>query len=127
MVITGIAGRFGTGILVWALAALAGERLVVPAADIAFCRTELVDRYRLDKIGAVIAGGAERQDSVRNPITRADAARPTPDDAPSRAADESLEAYRLRSYQALATAEELEMQFLVQKARALRVLAVRYS
>lgn len=40
--------------------------LIVPEADITYCRAELVERYRLDKIGAVIAGGAERQDSVRN-------------------------------------------------------------
>lgn len=39
--------------------------MVVPQADVAFCRAELVDRYHLEKIGGVIAGGAERQDSVR--------------------------------------------------------------
>ena len=39
--------------------------LIVPEPDVAFCRAELVDRYRLEKIGGVIAGGAERQDSVR--------------------------------------------------------------
>lgn len=39
--------------------------LIVPEADVAYCRTALVDRYRLEKIGGVIAGGAERQDSVR--------------------------------------------------------------
>jgi len=40
--------------------------LIVPEADIAYCRDELVARYRLDKIGEVIPGGAERQDSVRH-------------------------------------------------------------
>lgn len=40
--------------------------LIVPEADIAYCREELVTRYRLDKIGEVIPGGAERQDSVRH-------------------------------------------------------------
>jgi len=40
--------------------------LIVPEPDMAFCRTELVERYHLEKIGCVIAGGAERQDSVRN-------------------------------------------------------------
>jgi 2-C-methyl-D-erythritol 4-phosphate cytidylyltransferase len=40
--------------------------LIVPAEDVALCRTELVERYHLEKIGCVIAGGAERQDSVRN-------------------------------------------------------------
>lgn len=39
--------------------------LIVPAADVQFCRSELVERYRLEKIGGVLAGGAERQDSVR--------------------------------------------------------------
>lgn len=39
--------------------------LIVPEADLAFCRAELVERYRIDKIGGVIAGGSERQDSVR--------------------------------------------------------------
>ncbi len=39
--------------------------LIVPEADIAFCRAELVDLYRLEKISGVVAGGAERQDSVR--------------------------------------------------------------
>jgi 2-C-methyl-D-erythritol 4-phosphate cytidylyltransferase len=40
--------------------------LIVPQGDVAFCRTDLVEKYRLDKIGGVIVGGAERQDSVRN-------------------------------------------------------------
>ena len=39
--------------------------LIVPESDVAFCQIELVDRYRLEKIGGVIAGGAERQDSLR--------------------------------------------------------------
>ena len=41
-------------------------RTLVRLAALAFCRNELVERYHLDKIGAVIVGGAERQDSVRN-------------------------------------------------------------
>jgi len=40
--------------------------LIVPTEDVALCRTEFVERYQLEKIGCVIAGGAERQDSVRN-------------------------------------------------------------
>lgn len=48
--------------------------LIVPAPDVAFCRTELVDHYRLEKIGGVIAGGAERQDSVRNGLEACGAA-----------------------------------------------------
>ncbi len=39
--------------------------LIVPEEDVAFCRSDLVDAYRLEKIGAVISGGEERQDSVR--------------------------------------------------------------
>lgn len=40
--------------------------LVVPESDVVSCRAELVERYHLEKIGSVIAGGEERQDSVRN-------------------------------------------------------------
>jgi len=40
--------------------------VIVPADEIAYCREELIEGYRLDKIGLVIAGGVERQDSVRN-------------------------------------------------------------
>jgi len=42
--------------------------LIVPEEDVAYCRAELVDRYRLDKIGGIIIGGDERQDSVRNGV-----------------------------------------------------------
>jgi len=48
--------------------------LIVPGEDVAFCRSELVERYHLDKIGAVIVGGAERQDSVRNGLEACGAA-----------------------------------------------------
>ncbi len=48
--------------------------LIVPQTDVAFCRAELVDRYRLEKIGGVIAGGAERQDSVRKGLEACGAA-----------------------------------------------------
>ena len=40
--------------------------LVVPEADVAYCQAEFVEGCRLEKIGKVIAGGEERQDSVRN-------------------------------------------------------------
>lgn len=40
--------------------------LIVPEDDVAYCQAELVERYRLEKIGGVIVGGDERQDSVRN-------------------------------------------------------------
>ena len=40
--------------------------LIVPAADISYCQQQIVDRYGFSKIQRVIAGGPERQDSVRN-------------------------------------------------------------
>ncbi|MDO3378335.1 2-C-methyl-D-erythritol 4-phosphate cytidylyltransferase [Geoalkalibacter halelectricus] len=40
--------------------------VVSPADEIAYCRREVVARFGLRKVEAVIAGGAERQDSVRN-------------------------------------------------------------
>lgn len=48
--------------------------LVVPEEDVATCRADLVEHYRLEKIGVVIAGGAERQDSVRNGLEACGAA-----------------------------------------------------
>ena len=38
---------------------------VVPAGQVDFCRTEIVEKYRLTKVVKVIAGGERRQDSVR--------------------------------------------------------------
>ena len=40
--------------------------LIVPAADISYCQQQIVDRYGFSKVQRVIAGGSERQDSVRN-------------------------------------------------------------
>jgi len=40
--------------------------LVVPADDLAFVRGRIVKKYELRKVSAVVAGGRERQDSVRN-------------------------------------------------------------
>ena len=40
--------------------------LIVPAADISYCQQQIVDRYGFSKVQQVIAGGPERQDSVRN-------------------------------------------------------------
>ena len=48
------------------LAEVTAIHLIVPAQDIGFCRVELIDRYAIGKVRGVIAGGAERQDSVRN-------------------------------------------------------------
>jgi len=40
--------------------------VVIPETEIPFCRAEVVERFALRKVSAVVAGGAERQDSVRN-------------------------------------------------------------
>lgn len=45
--------------------------IVVPPSDEAFCRTEIVEKYGFKKVIAVVAGGAERQDSVGNGLTAA--------------------------------------------------------
>jgi 2-C-methyl-D-erythritol 4-phosphate cytidylyltransferase len=39
--------------------------LAVPLADVEYCENEIVSRYRFTKVGKVVAGGSERQDSVR--------------------------------------------------------------
>jgi 2-C-methyl-D-erythritol 4-phosphate cytidylyltransferase len=46
--------------------------LIVPKEDIPFCEKEIVSRYNLDKVGKIIAGGKERQDSVYNGIKALD-------------------------------------------------------
>jgi len=48
-----------------ALEAVEGLHIIVPEDERHYCRTQLVDRYGLGKIRAIVAGGAERQDSVR--------------------------------------------------------------
>lgn len=40
--------------------------LVVPEDDLAFVRRQIVEKYGLSKVTAIVAGGGERQDSVRN-------------------------------------------------------------
>jgi 2-C-methyl-D-erythritol 4-phosphate cytidylyltransferase len=40
--------------------------LIAPAAEIAYCQAEIVDRYRFAKVRGVVGGGQERQESVRN-------------------------------------------------------------
>ena len=40
--------------------------LVVPAADVAMIQSDIVDAFAMTKIRQVVAGGKERQDSVRN-------------------------------------------------------------
>jgi 2-C-methyl-D-erythritol 4-phosphate cytidylyltransferase len=39
--------------------------LAVPLVDIGYCEREIVSRHRFTKVAKVVAGGAERQDSVR--------------------------------------------------------------
>jgi 2-C-methyl-D-erythritol 4-phosphate cytidylyltransferase len=48
--------------------------LISPTAEIAYCRREVVERYAFAKVRSIIAGGAERQDSVRNGLLECDAA-----------------------------------------------------
>ena len=61
-------------VLVQTLSRLAGLpqvtaiHLIVPGDDVAFCREEMVEQHRLEKVGEIIEGGDERQDSVRNGI-----------------------------------------------------------
>jgi 2-C-methyl-D-erythritol 4-phosphate cytidylyltransferase len=49
-------------------------RVIVPAAECDFCRDEVVARYAPAKVAGVVAGGAERQDSVRNGLAACAAA-----------------------------------------------------
>ena len=42
--------------------------LVVPGGDVAEVRRDVVERYEFSRISLVIAGGKERQDSVRNAL-----------------------------------------------------------
>lgn len=42
--------------------------LAVPFADIEYCEHEIVSRHRFTKVAKVVAGGVERQDSVRHAL-----------------------------------------------------------
>ncbi len=46
--------------------------LAVPEADLAFCRSDIVDAHRFSKVVKLVAGGVERQDSVRNALAVVD-------------------------------------------------------
>ena len=39
---------------------------ILPADEISYCQTQIVDRYCFSKVRRIVAGGAERQDSVLN-------------------------------------------------------------
>ncbi|HKK02072.1 MAG TPA: 2-C-methyl-D-erythritol 4-phosphate cytidylyltransferase, partial [Desulfuromonadales bacterium] len=54
-----------------------GVWVIVPEAEIPFCRTDVVERFGYAKVRQIVAGGAERQDSVRNGL---DACGAAPDD-----------------------------------------------
>lgn len=40
--------------------------IVIPEDQLDFCRWDIVHAYNIDKVSALVRGGAERQDSVRN-------------------------------------------------------------
>lgn len=44
--------------------------LAVPLADVKYSEDEIVSRYRFTKVTKVVAGGAERQDSVRHALAQ---------------------------------------------------------
>ena len=48
--------------------------LIAPADEIAFCREEIVEPFGFDKVAGIVAGGRERQDSVRNGLRACGAA-----------------------------------------------------
>lgn len=48
--------------------------LISPASEIDYCRREVIERYAFTKVRSIIAGGAERQDSVRNGLQSCGAA-----------------------------------------------------
>ena len=48
-----------------ALEAIAALHVIVPEDECPFCRAEIVERFGLAKVRTIVAGGAERQDSVR--------------------------------------------------------------
>jgi 2-C-methyl-D-erythritol 4-phosphate cytidylyltransferase len=43
--------------------------LALPQDDLVSIRQELIDKYGLSKVTTIVAGGKERQDSVRNGLT----------------------------------------------------------
>lgn len=46
--------------------------LAVPEADLRYCRTDIVEPYAFTKVTQVVAGGKERQDSVRRALAVVD-------------------------------------------------------
>ena len=64
----------GEPLILQSLLALQAARVVdqiilaVPSADIDYCQREIVAKHRFTKVTKVVAGGAERQDSVRHAL-----------------------------------------------------------
>jgi len=54
--------------------AVDGIWLIAPVAELDYCRTDVIERFGFCKIRGIIAGGAERQDSVRNGLRACQAA-----------------------------------------------------
>ena len=54
--------------------AVDGIHVISPPAEIEYCRREVVERYAFAKVRSLVAGGAERQDSVRNGLLACGAA-----------------------------------------------------
>ena len=48
--------------------------LAVPEADLRYCRTDIVERYGFTKVMHIVAGGKERQESVRHALASVDEA-----------------------------------------------------
>ena len=48
--------------------------LVTGEEDVSYCKNEIIDKYNIGKVKAVIAGGAERYLSVKNGLMAADGA-----------------------------------------------------
>jgi 2-C-methyl-D-erythritol 4-phosphate cytidylyltransferase len=57
-----------------ALDAIDALHVIVPADERDYCRDQVVARFGLAKVRSVVAGGAERQDSVRNGLAACAAA-----------------------------------------------------
>lgn len=59
-------------ILYWTLSAFENCEIIdemilsVPADDVDYCKTEIVDKFSLAKVEKIVAGGKRRQDSVAN-------------------------------------------------------------
>jgi 2-C-methyl-D-erythritol 4-phosphate cytidylyltransferase len=47
--------------------------VIVPDLERDYCRHEVVERYAVNKVGKMVVGGPERQDSVRNGLQACDA------------------------------------------------------